>query len=126
MNLHPSKEEFFRLATQGNLIPVYVELLADCETPVDVYSKLREKGKNAFLFESAESSQASGRYSFIGFDIHTKFHFLQKKVEITEDGQCRIENMGADPLVFLQEYMEKYKPVRHGALPSFYGVLLVF
>ncbi|MDK3156796.1 anthranilate synthase component I [Kamptonema cortianum] len=121
MSIRPSLEEFSHFAEKGNLLPVYIELLADCETPVDVYSKLREKGENAFLFESAESSQVNGRYSFVGFDIRTELRFSRGSVEILQDGKSQVHPMGNDPLSFLQEFMGKYRPVPHGTLPSFYG-----
>jgi anthranilate synthase component I len=43
--------------------------IADCETPVSAFLKLRElaPGEPAFLLESAEQGQRMGRYSFIGF-----------------------------------------------------------
>jgi anthranilate synthase component 1 len=40
--------------------------IADCETPVSAFLKLRGDGP-AFLLESAERGQRVGRYSFIGF-----------------------------------------------------------
>src|SRR3954466_13904294 len=40
--------------------------IADCETPVSAFLKLRGDGP-AFLLESAEQGQRVGRYSFIGF-----------------------------------------------------------
>jgi anthranilate synthase component 1 len=52
-----------------NLIPLRETFIADCETPVSAFLKLRElaPGKPAFLLESAEQGQRMGRYSFIGF-----------------------------------------------------------
>ena len=52
-----------------NLIPVWETFIADCETPVSAFLKLRElaPGEPAFLLESAEQGQRMGRYSFIGF-----------------------------------------------------------
>ncbi len=52
-----------------NLIPVRETFIADCETPVSAFLKLRElaPGEPAFLLESAEQGQRMGRYSFIGF-----------------------------------------------------------
>jgi anthranilate synthase component 1 len=43
--------------------------IADCETPVSAFLKLRElaPGEPCFLLESAEQGQRMGRYSFIGF-----------------------------------------------------------
>ncbi len=45
----PSKAEFLKLAEQGNLIPVYAEILADAETPVSAYQKLRKTGPSFLL-----------------------------------------------------------------------------
>jgi len=53
-----------------NLIPVCESFIADCETPVSAFLKLRElaPGQPCFLLESAEQGQRMGRYSFIGFE----------------------------------------------------------
>ena len=58
-------EEFSRLASQGNLIPIYQEILADFETPVSAFSKINT-GPTAFLFESVEGGENWARYSFLG------------------------------------------------------------
>jgi anthranilate synthase component 1 len=52
-----------------NLLPVCESFIADCETPVSAFLKLRELAPEepAFLLESAEQGQRMGRYSFIGF-----------------------------------------------------------
>ena len=63
--LHPSFEEFARLAKQGNLIPVYQELLMDLETPLSFFRRL-ERDRYAFLLESVEGSERWARYSFLG------------------------------------------------------------
>ena len=54
------------MAKQGNLIPVYQELLADTETPVSAYLKIRDKSFS-YLLESADGGKRWGRYSFIGY-----------------------------------------------------------
>ena len=46
-------------------MPVYAQLAADFETPLSAYVKISGHGE-AFLFESAESSGESGRYSILG------------------------------------------------------------
>ena len=52
-----------------NLIPVCESFIADCETPVSAFLKLRAlaPGEPAFLLESADQGQRVGRWSFIGF-----------------------------------------------------------
>ncbi|HTA13606.1 MAG TPA: hypothetical protein VK781_01960, partial [Solirubrobacteraceae bacterium] len=56
-------------ADDPNLIPLRETFIADCETPVSAFLKLRElaPGEPTFLLESAEQGQRMGRYSFIGF-----------------------------------------------------------
>ena len=61
----PSLEEFRKLAEQGNVVPVCAQLAADFETPISAFLKIRD-GQHAFLFESAESTDASGRWSIVG------------------------------------------------------------
>ena len=61
----PTLEEFLNLAAQGNVIPVTRRLLADIETPLSAYRKIRGPGES-FLFESVEGGEHLGRYSFVG------------------------------------------------------------
>ena len=63
----PTREEFFKLAERGNLVPIYRELSADLETPVSVYLKLRDHAES-FLLESVEGGEQLARYSFIGIN----------------------------------------------------------
>ena len=63
----PSPAEFRELAKRGNLVPLSVELVADAVTPVSTFAKFDDGGP-CFLFESAETSEESGRFSFVGFD----------------------------------------------------------
>ena len=57
----PKLEEFTQLAQQGNLIPVVCRILADYETPLSAYRKLRGQGES-FLLESIEGGDTVGRY----------------------------------------------------------------
>src|SRR3954465_13023824 len=53
------------LARTHNLVPLRHTFIADCETPVSAYLKLRGDGPS-FLLESAEQGQRIGRWSFLG------------------------------------------------------------
>src|ERR687895_80107 len=53
-------------ARDHNLVPLRHTFIADCETPVSAYLKLRGDGPS-FLLESAEQGQRVGRWSFLGF-----------------------------------------------------------
>ncbi len=54
------------LAREYTLVPLRHTFIADCETPVSAFLKLRGEGP-AFLLESAEQGQRFGRWSFLGF-----------------------------------------------------------
>jgi anthranilate synthase component 1 len=63
----PTRDEFVALAADHGVVPVWCELLADLETPLSVYTRLRGGGPT-FLLESAEHGERWGRYSFVGTD----------------------------------------------------------
>lgn len=102
----PNKAEFLKLAQQGNLVPVYREILADTETPVTAYQKLRKRGPS-FLLESVEGGTHIGRYSFVGANPRTVIR----------------ASAGApgDPLRLVEAEMAKYRPVATPGLPRFTG-----
>lgn len=60
-----SFDEFRRYAHEGNLIPLYREILADYETPVSAFAKI-DHGPTAYLLESIEGGEKWARYSFLG------------------------------------------------------------
>src|ERR687887_1779089 len=70
LRLVPSLDEARRLAREHALVPVRHTFIADCETPVSAYLKLRGGGPS-FLLESAEQGQRVGRWSFLGFRPRT-------------------------------------------------------
>ncbi len=68
LEIEPTLERARELAREYNLIPLRHTFIADCETPVSAFLKLRGLAPEepAFLLESAEQGQRMGRYSFIG------------------------------------------------------------
>src|SRR5215212_745869 len=66
LELTPNLDEVRELARDFNLVPLRHTFIADCETPVSAYLKLRGGGPS-FLLESAEQGQRIGRWSFLGF-----------------------------------------------------------
>jgi anthranilate synthase component 1 len=106
--LQPSLEEFRELASRGNLIPVYTEIIADAETPVSAFQKI-DDGGYSFLLESAEKSDQAGRYSFVGSNPQVIFESRGRTIRITEGGECREFETSTDPLAELQELMSRYR-----------------
>jgi anthranilate synthase component I len=66
LELSPSLDEVRELVREYPLVPLRHTFIADCETPVSAYLKLRGGGPS-FLLESAEQGQRVGRWSFLGF-----------------------------------------------------------
>lgn len=124
ITLKPSLDEFRSLHEQGNLIPVYTELVADYETPVSAFQKISSDGGPCFLLESAESSEEIGRYSFLGSGPRMVFEARGRNIKLTTDGELKEyhldENQG-DPLNELERIMESFRPVRNRDLPVFDG-----
>jgi anthranilate synthase component 1 len=116
----PSFAEFEKLAKKGNLIPVYQEILADVETPVSVLMKLQNKD-HVYLLESVEGGEKRGRYSFLGTDAGVVFKVHGNQVIIEENGKVTKRDHNGNPLNFLRELLDRYKPVTIAGLPRFYG-----
>ncbi|MBM4152804.1 MAG: anthranilate synthase component I, partial [Kiritimatiellaceae bacterium] len=126
MSVQPTREQFRKKTEQGNLIPVWKEILADQETPVSAYERvrtfLREKNhtSHTWMLESVEGGEHIGRYSFIGGHPRTMIRARGTVTEITE-GATTTRVTDTDPLDTLKAYMSRYKPVHEPALPRFTG-----
>jgi len=116
---YPKKEEFITKAEEGNLIPVYCEVVADMETPVSAFKKLGDT-EYSYLLESVEGGQKVGRYSFIGGKPFLTFSYQDGVVTIEKNGS--IEEYNTDhPLKELEDILAKYQPMELADLPRFYG-----
>jgi anthranilate synthase component 1 len=121
MDIHPTRDEFLALARTGNLIPVYADLMADFETPVSAYAKLRGHGP-AYLLESVEGGERLSRYSFIGCRPRKTLACGPVTTEIREPGKpVRTIPTPADPLTLVEAELRQFKPVKIPGLPRFTG-----
>src|SRR6266849_1093217 len=118
--LTPTRSEFIRLAERGNVIPVFAEFVADCETPVSAFKKL-ESGSYSFLFESTEKNDVSGRFSFVGSDPRLIIRSHGREIQVIDrDRQHRFETM-TDPLDEIRKLMARYQFVSLPEMPRFAG-----
>jgi anthranilate synthase component I len=139
----PTPDEFLKLAAQGNVIPVTRRLLADIETPLSAYRKIRGAGES-FLFESVEGGEHLGRYSFVGCNPRAVIRQAENRVEVLENGKVTetflVRRTGVAPvsesknedrrdacptvddgLVVVERVMKKYRAVSLPGLPRFTG-----
>jgi anthranilate synthase component 1 len=136
---YPDLQEFRKLAAQGNVIPVTRRLLADIETPLSAYRKIRGPAES-FLFESVEGGEHLGRYSFVGCNPRAIIRQLGSRVEVLANGkvtgsyEVRQPAPGAtagtpapqgqtvhDGLAIVEQVMRQYRPVPLPGLPRFTG-----
>jgi anthranilate synthase component 1 len=118
--IRPSLEEFKQKAEQGNLIPVYREILADMETPVSAFRKI-DDGKFSFLLESMEGGEKWARYSFLGSRPSIVIRSFGRTVEVIRNGKKEKSSFDRDPLDVIRKELSGYKPVPDPALPRFFG-----
>ncbi len=126
---YPTQSEFLTLARQGNLIPVTRRILADLETPLSAYRKIRGQGES-FLFESVEGGEHVGRYSFVGCTPRAVIRQTGDRVEVIENGKV-LEHYAVsrepgdrtvpDGLTVVERVMKGYRPVTVPGLPRFTG-----
>ncbi len=115
----PSLEEFKQKASQGNLIPVYKEIVADLDTPVSAYMKIRG-GDYSFLLESVEGGEKWARYCFLGCDPSLIVRTKGNTFSIQENGKEETGEVD-DPLSVIKKILAKYRPVPEEGLPPFTG-----
>jgi anthranilate synthase component 1 len=107
----PTLGQVKAMAGQGNIVPVYREVVADLETPVSAYLKVA-RGKHSFLLESVEGGERLARYSFIGTEPY--------RVLRTGENAALNETPG-DPLVQIEDELRRFTPVPVEGLPRFHG-----
>ena len=113
------------MAQEGNLIPVYQKFLADTETPVSAYLKLKDDSYS-YLLESAEGGEYWGRYSFIGRMPYLCAISHDSYMEIYEDREKKVLKDVGNPLDMLRKLSAEFKPVTVRDLPPFQGGLVGF
>src|SRR5271155_891211 len=113
--IQPDFKDFQRLAQQGKLIPVYDVFSADLLTPVSAYLRIAQGARYSFLLESVEGGEKIARYTFAGANPEEVFRYA--------NGACVLESHDRlvweerDPVTFLRERMQRFRPVRLPGLP---------
>ena len=115
----PDISTFKTLAQQGNLIPVYREIMADMDTPVTAFKKL-DDGQFSFLLESIEGGEKWARYSFLGSSPSLIVRSRGHVVETIENGTTNTITAD-DPLAYIRELLSRYTPMEVEGLPRFFG-----
>jgi anthranilate synthase component I len=121
MNIQPARSKFEALAKEGNTVAVYLDLTADCETPLGAYSKICGE-RPAFLFESIVGGERISRYSFLGSNPRKVIRVFEDSVHIShKNGSTESFPTPADPLKVVEAEMSRYQQVQTPGMPPFNG-----
>ncbi len=98
---------------------VSAEILSDNTTPILLLKKLSQISSNFYLFESVESEESIGRYSFLGYNpiLNVKY---KSGVTTTTSGQI-VTTSTDDPIEILRSYTKNYQTPKSDNLPPFTG-----
>lgn len=120
LGIFPSEKDFSHEAVSHDVVPVWVELIADSETPLSLLSKLSSE-KTSFLLESAEQNDLVGRYSFVGSGCRAMISASGDTITATDRHGVVNSWSAADPLTELENLMASYRCQAHPELPGFTG-----
>lgn len=123
--LTPSLDQIRALVARGvgsaTTVPIYRETLADLETPVTAFLKIRGTGP-AFLLESIEGGERLARYSFIGARPLGVLRLEQGTATVERPAGVEHASYG-DPLRALRDLLAPYQALAVPGLqlPRFVG-----
>ena len=119
----PDFSTFQGLARQGNLIPMYRQLMSDQLTPVLAYRRLVRPDNRfapSFLLESVVGGEHAARYSFVGAQPMAQIVAYGRKVQRYIEGD--IEHYECeDPLREMNRVTAAWTLARVDELPDFTG-----
>ncbi len=116
--VRPGPEEFADLAARYPVVPVWVELLGDRETPVSVFEKLVGDAPG-FLLESVEGGETWARWSFAGWD--PVFTLVARGGECAVEGDGSVELPAGNPLTVLEALLDRYRTPPDEGLPPLHS-----
>ena len=91
----PDRAAFAAAYADGTAQLVWLELIADLETPVAAYLKLAGGEDFSFLLESVEDGDIRGRYSMIGLAPDLLFRVSDGQPEINRSAQDNLDSFEA-------------------------------
>ncbi|MGA1195646.1 MAG: anthranilate synthase component I, partial [Candidatus Latescibacterota bacterium] len=109
------------LANGFGLVPISKEVLADTETPVSAYLKIRSRAPYSFLFESVVGGEKIGRYSFLGVAPFLIFRSRGRQIAIEDVKAGTKRTFDGDPIAELRKLLAQYKAADVEGMPRFTG-----
>src|SRR5260370_27548574 len=108
--IRPDYKEFSRLARESTLLPVVKSVMADLLTPVSAFLAISRGEKHAFLLESVERGEQSGRYTFLG--AHPYMQLRAQGPEVLIEERKKREDRQGNVCQSAKEILQRPRPVR--------------
>ncbi|MBI4964617.1 MAG: anthranilate synthase component I [Desulfomonile tiedjei] len=118
--IKPDFKQFDELSKQGGLVPLFMEMQGDLDTPLSAFLKIDDPAAS-FLLESVEGGERWARYSFLGADPRLIVRSKGSRAEIIQNGRQEDISGIDDPTLLIRDIMAKYRGVAVPGLPEFYG-----
>ena len=122
MKVRPSREEFHALAAEHSVVPVWVEVLGDLETPVAAFAKL-VGDEPGFLLESVEHGERWSRFSFVGRDPSATLVLRDGQLSVTGDLPAAIPT-DRGILAAIEALLDVYTSPAFDDLPPLHGGIM--
>ncbi|PWU11430.1 MAG: anthranilate synthase component I [Verrucomicrobia bacterium] len=120
LTLFPDKKEFFANASKLTVAPLWVEFVADFETPISAYRKLAGE-EILLLLESAEKHDLMGRYSLLALGAHATISAKGNDVQVVVNGKVTTLQGVKDPLGEVEKFIKQYPSPQRKNLAPFWG-----
>lgn len=118
--VHPPLAEFSAERCGGKVVPVWAEAVSDVETPISAFAKLGNQSPS-FLFESAETNDLIGRFSFVGCGARLTLEGRGKSVKVRRGDTLSVYTVEDDPFKELERLMTDFPANTHPELPGCWG-----
>ncbi len=119
--IKPDLETLKLRISEGTVFPIVRTILADTETPVSAYLKIRNRSTYSFLFESVEGGEKIARYSFLGSDPYLIFRSRGDSGTVRDLNTGKERRFHGDPIGELRMIMSRYNTAGFPGLPRFTG-----
>lgn len=129
LRVHPDLGRFAALAERSVVVPVWSEWIADDDTPVSCFARLRRRDPSAFLLESVTGGERWARFSFVGVGARARLHgaFVGDTLEVTAEGDG-LRSLGlpmrGDAIAMVRAWLDALHAEPHPELPPFWGGLV--
>lgn len=117
--IYPTREDALTLGKKYSMIPLCQRVLADTETPVSLYSRVKDE-PYSFLLESVEGGKRWSRYSFVGSDPFFIVKGKGEEIVFTERNK-ESRTVTGEPFSFLASRLEQVHSPSYKDFPPFLG-----